>query len=190
MCMQPHLAQEVIHDLLLCVVRCPVPLLACPPVIEAHGQLRKDRLQRRVWLEIDLRAGYPGPYHVGQFPCAGDGIDASQQVIDRLDAAQRGLPQFHYGARCVLKVEHRAVGIRRCPHRKELPFGALLDYPGGILRHARRFDAWADDGLDFRCVRYPSIVGPGVKTPGVAQYTSWVIEECAKGKLFTMWIAD
>ena len=42
-------------------------------------------------------------------------------------------------------------------------------------------------GLDFRCVRYPSIVGPGVKTPGVVQYTSWVIEECAKGKPFTMW---
>src|SRR4030066_306864 len=35
-------------------------------------------------------------------------------------------------------------------------------------------------GLDFRGVRYPSIVGPGVKTPGVVQYTSWVIEECAK----------
>jgi threonine 3-dehydrogenase len=42
-------------------------------------------------------------------------------------------------------------------------------------------------GLDFRCVRYPSIVGPGVKTPGVVQYTSWVIEECAKGKPFTVW---
>ena len=43
-------------------------------------------------------------------------------------------------------------------------------------------------GLDFRCVRYPSIVGPGVKTPGVVQYTSWVIEECARGKPFTIWV--
>src|SRR6266704_596552 len=42
-------------------------------------------------------------------------------------------------------------------------------------------------GLDFRCVRYPSIVGPGVKTPGAVQYTSWVIEESAKGKPFTIW---
>jgi len=42
-------------------------------------------------------------------------------------------------------------------------------------------------GLDYRCVRYPSIVGPGVKTPGAVQYTSWVIEECAKGKPFTIW---
>lgn len=42
-------------------------------------------------------------------------------------------------------------------------------------------------GLDYRCVRYPSIIGPGVKTPGAVQYTSWVIEECAKGKPFTIW---
>jgi threonine 3-dehydrogenase len=39
-------------------------------------------------------------------------------------------------------------------------------------------------GLDFRGQRYPSIVGPGVKTPSVVQYTSWVIEECAKGNPF------
>lgn len=32
-------------------------------------------------------------------------------------------------------------------------------------------------GLDFRSIRYPSIVGPGVKTKGVAQYNSWMIEE-------------
>lgn len=43
-------------------------------------------------------------------------------------------------------------------------------------------------GLDFRGVRYPSIVGPGVKTPGVVQYTSWAIEESAKGKPFTIWV--
>ena len=43
-------------------------------------------------------------------------------------------------------------------------------------------------GLDYRGVRYPSIVGPGVKTPGIVQYTSWVIEECAKGNPFTIWV--
>jgi len=42
--------------------------------------------------------------------------------------------------------------------------------------------------LDFRGVRYPGIVGPGVKTPGVGQFTSWVIEECAKGNPFTIWV--
>jgi len=40
-------------------------------------------------------------------------------------------------------------------------------------------------GLDFRGVRYPSIVGPGVKTPGIVQYTSWMIEDCIKGDPFT-----
>ncbi len=39
-------------------------------------------------------------------------------------------------------------------------------------------------GLDFRSVRYPSIIGPGVKTPGVAQYNSWMIEHAALGKPF------
>ena len=43
-------------------------------------------------------------------------------------------------------------------------------------------------GLDFRGVRYPIIVGPGVKTPGVAQFTSWAIEASAKGNPFTIWV--
>jgi threonine 3-dehydrogenase len=42
--------------------------------------------------------------------------------------------------------------------------------------------------LDFRGLRYPSIIGPGVRSPGVVQYTSWVIEECAKGNPFTIWV--
>ena len=42
-------------------------------------------------------------------------------------------------------------------------------------------------GLDFRGIRYPSIIGPGVTTPGSVQYTSWMIEECAKGKPFVVW---
>ena len=41
-------------------------------------------------------------------------------------------------------------------------------------------------GLDFRGLRYPSIVGPGVTTPSVVQFTSWIIEECAKGNPFTV----
>ena len=41
-------------------------------------------------------------------------------------------------------------------------------------------------GIDFRCVRFPSIIGPGVRTPGAVQFTSWVIEECAKGRPFTI----
>ena len=43
-------------------------------------------------------------------------------------------------------------------------------------------------GLDYRGVRYPSIVGPGVRSPGSVQYTSWVIEHAAKGVPFTIWV--
>jgi nucleoside-diphosphate-sugar epimerase len=43
-------------------------------------------------------------------------------------------------------------------------------------------------GLDFRGVRYPAIIGPGVKTPGVVQYYSWAIEESYKGNLFKIWV--
>ena len=45
-------------------------------------------------------------------------------------------------------------------------------------------------GLDFRGIRYPSVIGPGVTTPGAAQYTSWVIETCAKGDPFTIWVEE
>ncbi|MEE8046853.1 MAG: NAD-dependent epimerase/dehydratase family protein, partial [Dehalococcoidia bacterium] len=41
-------------------------------------------------------------------------------------------------------------------------------------------------GIDFRGLRYPSIIGPGVSTPGVVQYTSQVMEQSAKGNPYTM----
>lgn len=43
-------------------------------------------------------------------------------------------------------------------------------------------------GIDFRGIRYPSIIGPGVRTPGAVQYTSWVIEACAQGRPYTIWV--
>lgn len=43
-------------------------------------------------------------------------------------------------------------------------------------------------GLDFRGIRYPAIVGPGARTPGAVQFTSWMIEESAKGNPFTVWV--
>jgi threonine 3-dehydrogenase len=41
-------------------------------------------------------------------------------------------------------------------------------------------------GLDFRGLRYPVVVAPGVTTPGVLQYTSWVIEAAVNGTPFTI----
>ena len=42
-------------------------------------------------------------------------------------------------------------------------------------------------GMDFRSLRYPAIVGPGVTTWSVAQYTSWMIEKSALGEPFEVW---
>jgi nucleoside-diphosphate-sugar epimerase len=41
-------------------------------------------------------------------------------------------------------------------------------------------------GLDFRGIRYQQIIGPGVKTPGVTQFMSHVIEQSILGKPFTI----
>lgn len=43
-------------------------------------------------------------------------------------------------------------------------------------------------GIDFRGVRFPAIIGPGVRTPGVAQFASWAIEESARGRPFEIWV--
>ncbi len=43
-------------------------------------------------------------------------------------------------------------------------------------------------GLDFRGIRYPSVVGPGTETPGVVQYTSQMIEHAARGAAFDIWV--
>ncbi len=40
--------------------------------------------------------------------------------------------------------------------------------------------------LDFRCIRFPSIVGAGARTPGIVQFTSWMIEESVKGNSYTV----
>lgn len=44
-------------------------------------------------------------------------------------------------------------------------------------------------GLDFRSLRYPALVGPGVTTWSLAQYTSWMIERPAQGEPFAVWAA-
>lgn len=43
--------------------------------------------------------------------------------------------------------------------------------------------------LDFRGIRYPGIIGPGARTPGVVQFASWMIEESVKGNPFTVWVS-
>lgn len=43
-------------------------------------------------------------------------------------------------------------------------------------------------GIDFRGLRFPSVIGPGVKTPGIVQYYPWAIEAAYKGKPFELWV--
>ncbi len=43
-------------------------------------------------------------------------------------------------------------------------------------------------GIDFRAVRYPEVIGPGVKHPGVAQCIPWAIEHALKKEPFTIWL--
>lgn len=50
--------------------------------------------------------------------------------------------------------------------------------------YRRKFD------LDFRSVRYPQVIGPGVRTPGVAQYNAWMIEETARGKPYECYVTE
>lgn len=50
--------------------------------------------------------------------------------------------------------------------------------------YRRKFD------LDFRSVRYPQVIGPGVRTPGVAQYNAWMIEETALGKPYECYVTE
>ncbi len=45
-------------------------------------------------------------------------------------------------------------------------------------------------GIDFRGIRYPGVVGSGVKTPGVAQYNAWMVEAAIKGEPFTGWVRE
>jgi len=58
-------------------------------------------------------------------------------------------------------------------------YGELL---GRFYR--RKFD------LDFRCLRYFSVIGPGVRTMAVSQFSSWMVESAALGKPFECFVAE
>ena len=67
--------------------------------------------------------------------------------------------------------------------RPQLFYGATKVFGEHMgLVYRRKYD------LDFRGIRYPSVVGPGVSTPGVAQYTSKVIEAAMQGEPFSIWV--
>ena len=45
-------------------------------------------------------------------------------------------------------------------------------------------------GIDFRGVRFPQLIGPGVKSVGFAQYNPWLIEAAILGKSFEVWVPE
>jgi nucleoside-diphosphate-sugar epimerase len=45
-------------------------------------------------------------------------------------------------------------------------------------------------GIDFRGVRFPQLIGPGVKTMGFGQYNPWLIEAAIKGEPFDVWVPE
>jgi threonine 3-dehydrogenase len=58
-------------------------------------------------------------------------------------------------------------------------FGELL----GLYYH-RRF------GIDFRGIRFPQLVGPGIKSEGYGQYNPKMIESALKGIPFEVWVTE
>jgi len=45
-------------------------------------------------------------------------------------------------------------------------------------------------GLDFRSIRLPQVIGPGVRTPGIAQCFPLAIEHAARGEPYEMWVPE
>ena len=58
-------------------------------------------------------------------------------------------------------------------------FGELL----GLYYH-RRF------GIDFRGVRFPQLIGPGIKSEGYGQYNPKMIESAIRGIPFEAWVTE
>ncbi len=58
-------------------------------------------------------------------------------------------------------------------------FGELLG-----MYYMRKF------GIDFRCVRFPQIVGPGAVSEGIGQYCPRMIEAAVLGQPFEAWVPE
>ncbi|HVO38792.1 MAG TPA: NAD-dependent epimerase/dehydratase family protein [Spirochaetia bacterium] len=44
-------------------------------------------------------------------------------------------------------------------------------------------------GLDFRAVRFPSVIGPGSVVPHVSVYNSWAVEKACRGEHYDIFVA-
>jgi threonine 3-dehydrogenase len=105
-------------------------------------------------------------------------------LVALLEAARRsGIQQFLFASSIgVYGADIQEPTISDATLQRPLTMYGITKLFGELLGryYRRRY------GLDFRGLRYPSIIGPGVKTPSVVQFTSWMIEESAKGNPFTV----
>jgi nucleoside-diphosphate-sugar epimerase len=81
-----------------------------------------------------------------------------------------------------LDIEGRSIGDRTLQRPATLygttkVFGELM---GRFYR--TRF------GIDFRAVRFPSVVGPGATVPHVSIYNSWAIEKAVRGEPYDIFV--
>ena len=67
-----------------------------------------------------------------------------------------------------------------------------FSYYGVTKLYAETAGRWykRKHGLDFRSVRFPAIVGPGVKAGGIVNYISAMIEYAHKGEPYTVQLAE
>jgi len=67
-----------------------------------------------------------------------------------------------------------------------------FSYYGVTKLYAETAGRWyrRKHGLDFRSIRFPAIVGPGVKAGGIVNYISAMIEYSHKGEPYTIQLAE
>jgi threonine 3-dehydrogenase len=138
-------------------------------------------------LEAVKRAQPAAIYHLGgitSVPCEADPPAALHANVlgtfHVLEAARLfGVPQVLFASSIATygyDLEPGPIDDRTL-QRPNTVYGATKLFSENLGRIYRR-----KYGLDFRGLRYPSIVGPGVTTPSLLQYTSGVIEASAKGE--------
>jgi threonine 3-dehydrogenase len=138
-------------------------------------------------LEAVKRAQPAAIYHLGgmlSLPCEADPPAAVRAnalgTFHVLEAARLfGVPQVLFASSIGTYGYDLGAGPidDRTLQRPHTVYGATKLFGEHLGRVYRR-----KYGLDFRGLRYPSIVGPGVTTPGAFQYTSGAIEASAKGE--------
>jgi len=118
------------------------------------------------WASINVNA--IGTYHVLEAAR----LFGAKKVIFTSSIASYGVSQEAAVTNETVQRPNNMYGITKV-------FSELL----GLYYH-RKF------GIDFRGLRFPSLLGPGVKSAGLGQYNPLVIEAAITGKPFEIWVPE